>query len=127
MGKSNHSAIHRSINQAQALMYTLTDVYNNLLFTFEDKGSIRDRAGKALGFVKGGVVCDPDGTPTRVTVQGNTLVWNGVNPGPVIELYGVVVYDIGDQIPAGIVVGPANPAQCLIAGAAYWEFVLSRT
>jgi hypothetical protein len=109
-------------------MYRLTDVYGDLLFKFENDNSILDAGNKRVGSVQNGVVCDSNGTPTRVTVQGNEIVWNGVNPGPVVSVTGNVIVDVGDgNTPAGIVVGTNEDAQRMIAAAAYWEFILSKT
>jgi hypothetical protein len=113
--------------ERRSLMYALNDTYNNLLFRFNDDGSIVGSSGELLGSVRDGVVCDLDGNPTRVTVNGYDVVWHGANPGPVVRLYGVIVFAVGENVPAGIVVGAATDAERMIAAVAYWEFVLSET
>jgi hypothetical protein len=109
-------------------MYRLTDVYSELLLKFENDNSILDTKDKKVGSVTNGVVCDVSGTPTRVTVKGNEIIWNGVNPGPVLSVTGNVIVDIGDgNTPTAIVVGTNADAERMIAAAAYWEFFLSKT
>ncbi len=110
-------------------MYTLKDTNNEaVMFSFENDGSILNERGRVLGSVRDGVVCDKDGTPTRVTVEGNAIVWHGVNPGPVVRAYGVIIVDVGDgNTPVGIVEGARSNAEIMIAAAAYWEFVLMYT
>jgi hypothetical protein len=108
-------------------MYSLTGVEHELIFTFENDGSILDAQNKKLGSVINGAVCDLDGTPARVTVEGDAIVWHGVNPGPVLRVTGSVVVQVDGNTPQAIVVGAKNHAERMIAAAAYWQFVWSMT
>ena len=114
-------------------MYQLQDIYNDTIFAFRDE-AIFDRDDNKIGIITNGKVCDLDGTPTRVTVEGENVVWHGVNPGPVIGVpgFGNVVVETdstaGKMVNlVGIIVGASSNDERMIAAVAYWEFVESRT
>jgi hypothetical protein len=108
-------------------MYTLTDAYLNLVFTFADDGSILDLHNKKIGSVANGTVYDLDGTQARASIEGDKVLWHGVNPGPQLSLFGAVILQVDGGTPVAIVVGADNDGQRMIAALAYWEFAWSVT
>jgi len=113
-------------------VYSLLDDFGNVIFNFKDDGAIVDAGDKKIGFVKDGNVFDLGGTPTRATISGSEIMWNGVNPGPQLQVIGILVNQIAGNTTEAIVVGGAGIAatsmdERMIAALAYWEFVWSQT
>lgn len=114
-------------------MYALLDTTGEVLLQFKNDESIVDAKNKKIGFVKDGIVCDSNGTPTRVTIDGDQIVWHGVNPGPVLQVTGILVNDVNSNYTTdAIVVGDpkitaTSMSERMIAAAAYWEFFYSKT
>jgi hypothetical protein len=113
-------------------VYSLLDDFGNVIFNFKDDGSIVNSGDKKIGFVKDGNVFDLDGTPSRATISGSEIVWSGVNPGPQLQVIGILVNEITGNTTDAIVVGGSGIAatsvgERMIAALAYWEFVWSKT
>ncbi len=105
-------------------MYKLDDTFGNVVFTFEDDGRILDRDARVVGSVRNGVVCDKDGTPTRATVKGNEIDFNGHAD---LRVSGDKVLQADGNDEQAVIVGATTRDQRMIAAAAYWEFSWSLT
>jgi hypothetical protein len=104
-------------------VYALNDPYGNIIFRFVGE-EIYDRDGAVFGYIRNGVVCDKDDSPTRAVIDGTSVEFPQGSTALVVE--GNNVLDTSGVVEA-VVVGTSNPAERMLAAAAYWEFFWSRT
>jgi hypothetical protein len=108
-------------------MFQVDDPYGNIIFTFLHE-IILDRSDNVLGFVRDGVVCDKDGTPTRCSVVGTDIMFLAPGTGQetiALSVDGTNIIDSGTV--GAVVVDAKSQAEIMLGAAAYWEFVWSLT
>lgn len=106
-------------------MYAVNDPGGGIFILRLVGEDIYGHGGRLLGYVRNGVVCDKDGSPTRAIINGANIDFpQKGSTCLVVEENNVL--DTDGELEA-VVVGTSNQAERMIAAAAYWEFVWSQS